>query len=726
MTAISLKSRPLTQLLGVTSLASLMLLAPGAQARLIDSDTVIDSRDPLDSYQVSGSATLTANGAATREISAASGSTVILNGSTVDTDTSAAALSLDGAKATITGSTLTSTSSRGLGLGPGAEVLASDSIITGATRGATVNNSVLNVLSSEVRGTGATSLGLELFDGTVNANASHIVGGQHGVLIRGDSGQPAGQGKLVLDASHVEGQNGAAIVVGIGAGRPVKADIEVRNGSLLTASNGVLLQVAEDASATLRVNNSQLIGDIIVASTGNADITFENAASFSGRLENVAKLQIDSGASWTLVGDSQVGDLAMGAGSVRFGNPGDFFTLTVANLQGAGTFEMKGDFATGQADFLDVTGVASGAHQIAVSSSGSDPLAEASLHLVRIGAGDASFDLLGGPVDLGAYSYDLVRSGNDWFLDASRKTISPGTRSVMALNNAIPTVFYGELSTLRSRLGEVRRDPAKAGGWIRTYGNKFNVAASAGTAYQQTQQGISLGVDRPVAAGDGNWLVGVSAGYSKSDLDLGGGTSGEVDSFHAGVYSTWLAPLSGYYFDAVGKLNRYQNQADVRLNDGQESKGDYANHGLGLSLEFGRHLRLGDGYFVEPYAQLAGMLVQGNHYTLDNGMRADGERARSLLGKLGATAGRTFDLGDGRMIQPYLRLAAAREFARNNEVRVNDNRFANDLSGTRGELGAGVSLAWSDNWQVHADFDYSNGDKIEQPWGADIGVRYSW
>lgn len=60
-----------------------------------------------------------------------------------------------------------------------------------------------------------------------------------------------------------------------------------------------------------------------------------------------------------------------------------------------------------------------------------------------------------------------------------------------------------------------------------------------------------------------------------------------------------------------------------------------------------------------------------------------------------------------------------------NEVRVNDNRFNNDLSGSRGELGAGVAMSVSEKWQVHADVDYSRGNRIEQL-GATVGLRYNW
>lgn len=164
----------------------------------------------------------------------------------------------------------------------------------------------------------------------------------------------------------------------------------------------------------------------------------------------------------------------------------------------------------------------------------------------------------------------------------------------------------------------------------------------------------------------------------------------------------------------------------MRLSDGKQAKGDYDSNGLGASVEFGRHLRLANDYFIEPYAQLSAMAVQGQSVTLDNGMRGHGDSARSLQAKLGSVAGRNFDLGQGRSVQPYLKAAVAHEFAQDNDVKVNGNTFHNDLSGSRAEFGTGVSVAWAEQWQMHAEFDYSHGEKIEQPWGVSAGLRYSW
>ncbi|MNI88938.1 putative autotransporter precursor [compost metagenome] len=77
--------------------------------------------------------------------------------------------------------------------------------------------------------------------------------------------------------------------------------------------------------------------------------------------------------------------------------------------------------------------------------------------------------------------------------------------------------------------------------------------------------------------------------------------------------------------------------------------------------------------------------------------------------------------------QPYVRAAVQQEFINNNRVTVNhDNQFNNDLSGTRGLLGLGVALAVTKDVQVHADFDYSNGENIEQPYGVNVGFRWGF
>ncbi|WP_408596438.1 autotransporter outer membrane beta-barrel domain-containing protein [Pseudomonas sp. PLMAX] len=714
------------------TLLPLLLTGTHSWAKIVDGETLaIDGSVAADQYLLRNQASLTANGATTHDIRAESNSSLTLNGSTVTSAVSTIGLDLVNSSATINGSTVTGRRA-GLSLGSlssapaGSKATVTDSVITGGTTGIEVGSQGdLTLTRAVVTGSSAVGTGVQIAGGTVSATASTIRGGAQG--IRFIPGGTAGStNRLVLDSTLVQGQTGSAIVVNDFGLSPILASIEVNNGSTLVGGNGRILQVDGTSTANMTVNNSHLVGDVVAGSGATANIILQNQSTLTGRLENVSQLTVNSDARWVMVGDGDVANLSLNGGGVQFGNPGEFFKLTVGNLSGeGGTFFMHTNF--GQVDTLTVTGSATGTHNVRIDASGFEPVAAASLPVIHIADGDAKFSLLGGPVDLGAFSYDLVQQGNnDWFLNTASRVISPGTQSVLALFNTAPTVWYGELTTLRSRMGELRMDDGKAGGWIRAYGNKFDVSSGSGVDYQQTQQGLSFGADAPLPVGDGQWLAGLLGGYSKSDLNLSGGTSGTVDSYYVGAYTTWLDEPSGFYFDGVLKLNRFENEADVQLSDGSKTKGNYHNNGVGASLEFGRHIKLADDYFIEPYTQLSGVVIQGQRYDLDNGLAADGDRTRSLLGKLGTTAGRNFNLGEGKVVQPYVRAAYVHEFAKNNEVEVNNNVFNNDLSGSRGELGAGIAMTLTDKVSLHADVDYSNGDKIEQPWGFNFGARYSW
>lgn len=709
-----------------------MMLSPIAQAlTTVDGDLTIDANTPLDNYQLNPGARLDANGASTQHIDIFGGAHLEMSGSTVDAQLDDGIALRGGSSANVTANSRVVSARYGLRLQHdnslgGSTATVSDSYVEGARGGALISDeSTLVLHNSTLVGTG-TAAAADMFDNaTLSAEGSRLQGAQNGLRILSAQAQP-GTATVSLVGSHVEGQDGSAIVVGIPALGPAEADILVAGGSTLQGSNGTLLEVTGSSTARMTVDNSQLVGDVRVEEGSSASLTLDNHASLTGRLENVAGLTLSNQARWNMVEDSKVGSLALEGGSVRFGEPGQYQRLSVGTLAGSGNFIMDADFSTGDTDYLEITGTATGSHTLLVGSSGADPVAENQLHLVHAAAGDAQFSLLNGPVDVGTFSYELVQRGNDWFLDGASKVISPGTASVLALFNTAPTVWYGELTTLRSRMGELRLDQGKAGGWVRAYGNKYNVSDAAGSAYQQVQQGFSLGADMPLPLGDGQWLLGVMAGHSNSDLNLTRGASADVKSYYLGLYATWLDAQSGYYLDGVVKLNRFDNSSDITLSDGKRSKGDYDNFGVGASLEFGRHLELGNDYFIEPYTQWSMVTIQGKHYDLDNGMQARGDVTRSLLGKAGATVGRTFDLGAGRKVQPYLRAAYAHEFVDDNQVNVNDNRFDNDLSGSRGELGLGVAVSMTDRLQLHADFDYANGEKIEQPWGANVGLHYSW
>jgi outer membrane autotransporter protein len=740
-------SQSLGKAFKAVSTLPLLLLADSALAVVIEGKYTVYAQHSVERFDLRPGAQLTVEeGARTLSI-AADRATMSLTGASV-TATAGAGVRLLDSHATIANSRIVSNDGAGLQLvrdlntGGHSVARVSNTQISGTNAGAWVTaRSELYLQGSQVKASDSDGWGVLLLNGQLQARDSLIEGGATGVLVANENAAQQGVGGLVsLDGTRVVGENGAAIEV-----RSAQAQIKVANGSTLHGGNGNLLEVTEGGSATVEVSHSELAGNIQVSDASNLNLTLDqakmsgdvqvdalgeasvsliNSAELRGNLHNVQVLHIGTQANWIMGGSNQVAALNLDGGQVSFGDSGTFHQLDVGTLTGQGTFHMAVDFAAGEGDRLNVSGEAKGEHSLAIKASGLELDPVERVTVVTTGGGDAEFSLLNGPVDLGAFSYGLTKEGNDWHLDTEKKVISPGTRSVLALFNTAPTIWYGELSSLRTRMGELRYNEGKSGAWGRAYGSKYNVAESSGTAYKQTQQGFTLGADAQL--GDSQWLVGVLAGHSKSDLDLSRGTSGTVDSYYAGAYTTWLDQDSGYYFDAVAKVNRFDNKSKVAMSDGSQAKGNYKTNGVGASAEFGRHIKLDDGYFVEPFAQVSAVSIQGASYDLDSGLKAEGDRTTSVLGKAGATVGRNFDLGEGRFAQPYLRAAAVHEFAKNNQVKVNDNVFNNDLSGSRAEVGAGIAVSLSERLQLHADIDYSNGDKIEKPFGANVGVRFTW
>ncbi|QHA83234.1 autotransporter outer membrane beta-barrel domain-containing protein [Pseudomonas mediterranea] len=763
------------------SLVLSMLVSTSVQADLVENGEIRDIAPgtPSDRYSVITGSTLNVNGAdildvisnnstinvrpgsTTQQIWASNGSRVELEGATVTaTGTGGiAGVRLEASQATIGNSTVTNANGIGLhllqSLGVGSSATVSGSVIKGSDGGAFASAlSTLDVRNSHIEGTGADSYGVRLFSADATFTNSTIIGGLNGLDLRGNRPLPR-EGNVLLDGTTVEGKTGAAIRVVPAGAASTEFNIDLTNGANLIAGNGNLLEAVDGVTVNMNVSNSggvvlkgnvdvsgnstvnlgfdqgRMEGDFIVESGSTGTLGLANGSLFKGNLVNVSGVTINSGSEWEMAGDNTVGALALSGGTVAFGGASEFYQLNVGTLAGDGTFKMDVDWATNQHDVLNVTGVANGNHALLVQGSGVDPVSAQALTLVKTAAGDATFGLVGDQVDVGTYSYKLVSAANgsggtDWYLDPETATVSPGTRTVMALFNTAPTVWLGELTSLRSRMGELRFNGGKSGAWGRTYGNKYNVDAASGTGYKQTQQGFSLGADAPLPVGDGQWLIGAMAGHSNSDLDLSRGSSGTVKSYYVGAYTTWLDADTGYYFDGVLKLNRFHNEAKVSMSDSSRAKGSYNTTGLGGSVEFGRHIKLDNNYFIEPYTQFSTVVIQGQDYGLNNGMQAEGDRTRSFLGKVGMTGGRNFTLDDGTVLQPYVRLAMAHEFAKNNEVQVNNNVFNNDLSGSRGELGAGIAAQLSERLQLHADFDYANGKNIEMPFGANVGLRYGW
>ncbi|SUB82760.1 Adhesin/invasin TibA autotransporter precursor [Pragia fontium] len=536
---------------------------------------------------------------------------------------------------------------------------------------------------------------------------------------------------------------------------PAYANNTILNGGALSVRG--LDALAENSlvnSGELFVHNGGIIMDTRVA--GNSSVIHIDSDSFSkGRLDLSSGATVYLGASDT--SGAKIEHLTLNDASVIFGSrdgsdAGQYNRLELISLSGNGTFVMNTNINGGQGDFLSISDpldvnsrfnvkVMDSGVELKRSVAGVDPY-----HLIYANSSNAEhFTLLNGSVDLGAYKYYLVQGDDtdtdNWYLSPTaapvepgdngggtvtpnpRPELSDGAKAAISMANVTPTIWDGELSTLRTRLGDLRDDrSAQNGTWGKYITSRYRVSTD-NVGYRQDMNGVMLGGDRAIELQGSRLLIGGLFSYTHSKLDSRSG-DGKVDSYGLGVYTTWMHD-SGYYVDGVLKANRFKTENNANFNGGKTSGSDNTN-GFGASVEVGKHIKL-DSYFVEPYIMGSAFRGGKTSYELDSGMKAKADSAQSLKTEVGTTFGHAFVLDGGAVLKPYLRLAVSHEFQKNNDVIINDTeRFSNDMSGTVGKYGVGLTAQLDNQWSTYGEINYSNGSHIETPYSGHLGIRYSF
>ncbi|RMW26558.1 putative Autotransporter, partial [Pseudomonas syringae pv. antirrhini] len=386
----------------------------------INGDSVtVGPQTPFDSYVVSNRGVLNVNGGRVGTVYATQSTVNIESGSVEN------GLHLTDSVSNIHGAVVSNDSGFGISLGgiidsdkPGSEASIFSSNVSGLEVGIAVglwgelnlvNTELQGAASQRGRGQGILSSGGNVFI----TQRSHVMGDLNGINITDGSARGSSDGSLignkpytVINDSIVEGLTGAAIRVDQRVLFDIDADIAVQNHSELLSGNGNLLEVADSSTVNFNVDNSTLNGNLVADDTSTLNVTLQNGAQLNGDIINGNTLAIASGGQWQMQGDNAVKSLSMQGGSVGFAENG-FHTLSLNELSGSGTFGMRVDLDNGVGDLINVNGQASGQFGLRVRNTGVEVISAdmQPLKVVHTEGGDAQFSLLGGRVDLGAYSY---------------------------------------------------------------------------------------------------------------------------------------------------------------------------------------------------------------------------------------------------------------------------------------------------------------------------------
>uniref|UniRef100_UPI00272BF6F9 autotransporter outer membrane beta-barrel domain-containing protein n=1 Tax=Neisseria polysaccharea TaxID=489 RepID=UPI00272BF6F9 len=357
--------------------------------------------------------------------------------------------------------------------------------------------------------------------------------------------------------------------------------------------------------------------------------------------------------------------------------------------------------------------------------------------------GGASYKLHVRCTEQGAWCYSLGESENskyveitndgkrDFYLFAS--TLSTGASSSVLFGEALYQLNAVSDETLVQRMGEIHADgtPQEDNNvWIKRVGGKFAGSRSDYRVggYSNRYWGFAGGFNR-TGFGDkwihykGLMLRHLQSSYTPEDY----AGIGKIYGRTAGVYSTWLNRESRAYYDLVANIARYKGSYGLTNYSGVRVESDEARlNAYMLSAEAGRRMEKQDGgktYWWQPEAQLSYWFTRGYGFSLSNGLSAETDNFRSLMGRFGFRAG--VDGLDGGRLNIYGKLMYKREFI--GTIRHRFNGSAVEEFKHRGgwlEYGLGVVSRNAENGrQLYFEAQRSSMHKMRQNWQVNMGVR---
>lgn len=272
--------------------------------------------------------------------------------------------------------------------------------------------------------------------------------------------------------------------------------------------------------------------------------------------------------------------------------------------------------------------------------------------------------------------------------------------------------WRNELDDMNKRLGELRDSKGEHGVWVRMVRGE-NDYKSLNSQYNTYQ----LGYDEKLST-DPHWTLGAAFSYTDGD---GGYDTGSFEMAHK-TFTLYGSKLNddGSYIDIVGKYSRLNH--DLRNTWGD---GEYDANGYSIGVEVGKRFQQGNGFWIEPQAQLTyGHVGSANYTAGDIKVAQDG--MESLIGRAGVRFGK--DLDNGNI---YLRASYLYDFDGETGVTLTnaegrERSFDQDLGGGWCEVGIGTNINLSDATHLYFDIEKTYGGDITTDWKWNAGIRYSF
>ncbi|WP_145560111.1 autotransporter outer membrane beta-barrel domain-containing protein [Yersinia bercovieri] len=414
-------------------------------------------------------------------------------------------------------------------------------------------------------------------------------------------------------------------------------------------------------------------------------------------------------------------------------------------------------------DSMIVNGNTSGTTNVSVDNAGG--LGAKTLNGIELiqvnGQSDGDF-VQSGRIVAGAYDYSLKRgaglNATNWYLTSlSNLPVDPSipggtdeedkrpeagsyTANLASANNMF-------LTRLHDRLGETQYIDVLTGEqkvtsmWLRNEGGHNRSRDTSGQLKTQSNRYVmQLGGD--IAQWSNNGLnrlhLGVMAGYgnSKSDTNARTGykSTGSVDGYSTGVYSTWYAndeDKSGLYVDGWAQYSWFNNsvKGEGLATEEYKSKGITASVESGYTFKIGENKSKNESYFIQPKAQITWMGVKADEHREANGTQVSGQGDGNIQTRLGLRSymlgHHESDNGKDREFQPFVE---ANWIHNTKDFGTNMNAVAVKQAGAKniGELKLGVEGQLNKQLNVWGNVGQQLGDKGYSDTAVMLGVKYNF
>lgn len=272
--------------------------------------------------------------------------------------------------------------------------------------------------------------------------------------------------------------------------------------------------------------------------------------------------------------------------------------------------------------------------------------------------------------------------------------------------------WRNELDDMNKRLGELRDSKREHGVWVRMVRGE-NDYKSLNSQYNTYQ----LGYDEKLST-DPHWTLGAAFSYTDGD---GGYDTGSFEMDHK-TFTLYGSKLNddGSYIDIVGKYSRLNH--DLRNTWGD---GEYDANGYSIGVEVGKRFQQGNGFWIEPQAQLTyGHVGSANYTAGDIKVALDG--MESLIGRAGVRFGKDLDNGNIYLRASYLYDFDGETGVTFTNAEGRERSFDQDLGGGWCEVGIGTNINLSDATHLYFDIEKTYGGDIPTDWKWNAGIRYSF